>query len=146
MARKSGYRIGDLCRQLDLQPYVLRYWETEFPALQAPAGSSGQRLYTEEEMAIVRRIKSLLYEEGFTIAGAKKRLAAGLAAGGGTLGGPASLFAEEPAPVAAPPALLDSDGAQRIERLGAELAALLAEARQLQRLLREQESAPYLED
>ena len=78
MARKSGYRIGDLCRQLDLQPYVLRYWETEFPALQAPAGSSGQRLYTEEEMAIVRRIKSLLYEEGFTIAGAKKRLAAEL--------------------------------------------------------------------
>ena len=146
MARKTGYRIGDLCRQLDLQPYVLRYWETEFPALQAPEGASGQRLYSEEEMAIVRRIKNLLYEEGFTIAGAKKRLEAELAVGGGTLGGNATLFAGEPPAPAASPPRLDSGGAQRIERVGAKLEALLAEARELQRLVRDEESGPYLDD
>jgi len=146
MAKKTGYRIGDLCRLLDLQPYVLRYWETEFPALQAPEGSSGQRLFSEEELEIVRRIKRLLYDEGFTIAGAKKRLEAELAAGGGTLG-TATLFSEEPAVSAAPPApRLDSGGSQRIERVGAAVAEILAEARALQRLIREEESGPYLED
>ncbi|MCL4839156.1 MAG: MerR family transcriptional regulator [Thermoanaerobaculia bacterium] len=146
MAKKTGYRIGDLCRLLDLQPYVLRYWETEFPALQAPEGASGQRLYTEEELEIVRRIKRLLYDEGFTIAGAKKRLDAELAAGGGVLGA-ATLFAEEsPAAEAPPPPRLDSDSSQRIERVGAALAEILAEARALQRMVREEESGPYLED
>jgi DNA-binding transcriptional MerR regulator len=81
MAKKSGSRIGEVCRELDLQPYVLRYWETEFPVLQAPAVAGTQRSYSEREVQVLRRIKRLLYEEGYTIAGAKKKLDGELAAG-----------------------------------------------------------------
>ena len=58
----------------DVQPYVLRYWETEFPSLAPNKSGGGQRLYTRREIDIILRIKQLLYSEGFTIAGAKKRL------------------------------------------------------------------------
>lgn len=58
----------------DVQPYVLRYWETEFPALAPNKSGGGQRLYTRAEIDIILRIKQLLYSEGFTIAGAKKKL------------------------------------------------------------------------
>lgn len=86
MSAKKGLKSSELCRTLDIQPYVLRYWETEFRALHPPAGATGQRSYSESEVALVRRIKQLLYEEGYTIAGAKKKLEAEplepLAAGG----------------------------------------------------------------
>lgn len=72
--KKLYYRIGEACRAVDIQPYVLRYWETEFDALAPGKSKSGQRVYTEEELGVIRRIKELLYEEGYTIAGAKKRL------------------------------------------------------------------------
>ena len=78
------YKIGEVCRMADVQPYVLRYWETEFPALSPAKSRSGQRVYNEKELAIIRRIKELLYDEGYTIAGAKKKLEGELAAG--TLG------------------------------------------------------------
>jgi len=58
----------------DVQPYVLRYWETEFPPLAPNKSGGGQRLYTRREIDIILRIKQLLYSEGFTIAGAKKKL------------------------------------------------------------------------
>lgn len=58
----------------DVQPYVLRYWETEFPSLAPNKSGGGQRLYTRREIDIILRIKQLLYSEGFTIAGAKKKL------------------------------------------------------------------------
>ena len=74
MAKRLYYRIGQACKQLDIQPYVLRYWETEFAALAPDKSSSGQRVYTEDEITLIRRIKELLYDEGYTIAGAKKRL------------------------------------------------------------------------
>ena len=72
--KKLYYRIGEACRAVDIQPYVLRYWETEFDALAPGKSKSGQRVYTEQELGVIRRIKELLYEEGYTIAGAKKRL------------------------------------------------------------------------
>ena len=72
--KKIFYKIGEACKALDIQPYVLRYWETEFPSLAPTKSSSGQRVYTEEELDVIRRIKVLLYEEGYTIAGAKKKL------------------------------------------------------------------------
>jgi DNA-binding transcriptional MerR regulator len=72
--KKLYYRIGEACRAVDIQPYVLRYWETEFDALAPGKSKSGQRVYTEHELGVIRRIKELLYEEGYTIAGAKKRL------------------------------------------------------------------------
>ena len=65
----------------DVQPYVLRYWETEFPPLAPEKSGGGQRLYTQREIDIVMRIKQLLYSEGFTIAGAKKKLETELASG-----------------------------------------------------------------
>src|SRR5918994_2033101 len=68
------YKIGEVCKQADLQPYVLRYWETEFPQLAPNKSGGGQRLYTRREIDIILRIKELLYRDGFTIAGAKKKL------------------------------------------------------------------------
>jgi DNA-binding transcriptional MerR regulator len=68
------YKIGEVCKVADLQPYVLRYWETEFPQLSPNKSGGGQRLYTKRELDIILRIKELLYKEGFTIAGAKKKL------------------------------------------------------------------------
>lgn len=68
------YKIGEVCRMADLQPYVLRYWETEFPALAPSKSGGGQRMYSQREIDIILRIKQLLYSEGFTIAGAKKKL------------------------------------------------------------------------
>ena len=68
------YKIGEVCKVADLQPYVLRYWETEFPQLSPNKSGGGQRLYTKRELDIILRIKELLYREGFTIAGAKKKL------------------------------------------------------------------------
>src|SRR5215210_8630101 len=80
--KRLYYKIGEACKELGIQPYVLRYWETEFPALTPSKSRSGQRVYSEKELEIIRRIKELLYEEGYTIAGAKKKLEGELAAGG----------------------------------------------------------------
>jgi DNA-binding transcriptional MerR regulator len=74
MAEERLYKIGEVCRIADVQPYVLRYWETEFPSLAPNKSGGGQRLYTQREIDIILRIKQLLYAEGFTIAGAKKKL------------------------------------------------------------------------
>src|SRR5215207_3043984 len=79
--KRLYYKIGEACKALDIQPYVLRYWETEFPALSPNKSRSGQRVYSEKELAVIRRIKELLYEEGYTIAGAKKKLETELASG-----------------------------------------------------------------
>lgn len=68
------YKIGEVCRLADVQPYVLRYWESEFASLAAPRGAQGPRTYSIRELKVVERIKQLLYDEGYTIAGAKKRL------------------------------------------------------------------------
>lgn len=76
MADEEGrlYKIGEVCKVADVQPYVLRYWETEFPALAPNKSGGGQRLYSQHEIDIILRIKQLLYSDGFTIAGAKKKL------------------------------------------------------------------------
>ena len=74
MAKKLYYKIGEACKLLDIQPYVLRYWETEFAALNPTKSKSGQRVYGRRDLAVIRRIKELLYDEGYTIAGAKKKL------------------------------------------------------------------------
>jgi DNA-binding transcriptional MerR regulator len=68
------YKIGEVCKLAELQPYVLRYWETEFPQLSPNKSGGGQRLYTRRELDVILRIKELLYRDGFTIAGAKKKL------------------------------------------------------------------------
>ncbi len=75
---EARYKVAEVCRLADVQPYVLKYWESEFPVLSAPKGASGPRLYNGLELKIIERIKKLLYDEGYTIAGAKKRLEAEL--------------------------------------------------------------------
>ena len=71
---KGLYRIGEVSRIADLKPFVLRYWETEFPMLEPVKSSSGHRLYRQEDVDMVLKIKRLLYDEGFTIAGARRHL------------------------------------------------------------------------
>jgi DNA-binding transcriptional MerR regulator len=68
------YRIGEVSRIADLKPFVLRYWETEFPMLQPVKSPRGHRLYRQEDVDLVLKIKRLLYDEGFTIAGARRHL------------------------------------------------------------------------
>jgi len=68
------YKPADACRMAEVAPYVLRYWETEFPALSEGKEKGGARLYTARDVQIIARIRQLLYDEGFTVAGAKKRL------------------------------------------------------------------------
>jgi DNA-binding transcriptional MerR regulator len=72
---KLYFKIGEVCDITGIQPHVLRYWETEFPQLAPEKNRSGQRVYKRRDIEMVLRIKKLLYEEKFTIAGAKKRLA-----------------------------------------------------------------------
>ncbi len=81
MAKKLYYKIGEACKRVDIQPYVLRYWETEFTALSPDKSKSGQRVYSDRDLQVIGRIKELLYEEGFTIAGAKKKLEGELKSG-----------------------------------------------------------------
>jgi DNA-binding transcriptional MerR regulator len=71
---KLFYRIGEVSRLTGLEPYVLRYWETEFPLLKPDKGRSGQRLYTKKDLDTILQVKQLLYKDGYTIAGARKRL------------------------------------------------------------------------
>jgi DNA-binding transcriptional MerR regulator len=68
------YRIGEVSRLTALKPFVLRYWESEFPMLQPVKSPSGHRLYRQQDVDLVLKIKRLLYDEGFTIAGARRYL------------------------------------------------------------------------
>ncbi|MBP7865173.1 MAG: MerR family transcriptional regulator [Acidobacteria bacterium] len=72
--RKLYYKIGEVCRLMEIQPHVLRYWESEFSVLRPKKNSAGQRVYSERDLNLLRRIRQLLHNEGFTIAGARKRL------------------------------------------------------------------------
>src|SRR5690348_14039127 len=71
---KLYFRIGEVSTLCKLPAYVLRFWETEFPQLKPVKSSTGQRMYRRKEVETVLRIKQLLYEEGFTIAGARQQL------------------------------------------------------------------------
>src|SRR5438477_9484021 len=71
---KLYFRIGEVSRLCHLPAYVLRFWETEFPQLKPVKSSTGQRMYRRKDVESVLRIKKLLYEEGFTIAGARQHL------------------------------------------------------------------------
>jgi DNA-binding transcriptional MerR regulator len=75
---KLYFRIGEVAGLCRLPAYVLRFWETEFPQLKPVKSSTGQRMYRQSDVENVLRIKKLLYEEGFTIAGARQHLKAEL--------------------------------------------------------------------
>jgi DNA-binding transcriptional MerR regulator len=130
------YRPADACKIAEVAPYVLRYWETEFAALSEGKDKGGSRLYTARDVKIISRIRELLYDEGFTVAGAKKRLDSEIAEGrfdGGLASAPpvgdqrkgaapAAKSAATPSPRLAPPAPPPSSRAASPEPVAASRA------------------------
>jgi len=72
---KRYFRIGEVSRIIGIEPYVLRYWESEFPHIKPGRADSNQRTYRKKDLEIIREIKRLLYEEKLTIEGVRKKLA-----------------------------------------------------------------------
>ncbi len=104
---KLYYRIGEVSEIVGVEPHVLRYWETEFRSIRPQKSRKGQRIYSRRDVDKLLKVKELLYSQGFTIAGARKRLREGGA---------------EPEPVVAAPA-------PEVKRPGAQLRAALGEIR-----------------
>jgi len=73
---KRFFRIGEVSRIIGVRPYVLRYWETEFPSIRPKRADSRQRIYQREDIETIGEIKTLLHDEKLTIEGARKRLKA----------------------------------------------------------------------
>jgi len=111
---KLYYRIGEVAELTDVKPYVLRYWESEFKWMAPGKSRSNQRLYRKQDIETILLIKKLLYEERFTIAGAKKRLKE-LGTG-----------AERAAELAAPPPMDPGDWRGNLREIREELEAIRA--------------------
>lgn len=71
---KEYYSIGEVCELTGLKPHVLRYWESQFPVLSPSKNRSGNRVYLRKEVKLILLVKELLYTEGYTIQGAKRKL------------------------------------------------------------------------
>ena len=97
---KLYFRIGEVSALLGLEPYVLRYWETDFPSLSPKKSGTGHRLYRRKDVELLLRIKQLLYEKRFTIQGARQFLQAESNSASGRKPGrkreQQELFGEEP--------------------------------------------------
>src|SRR5580700_6499439 len=74
---KLYFRIGEVAELVGVEPHVLRYWEREFRTIRPTKSAKGQRVYSRRDVENLMRVRELLYKEGFTIAGAKKKLVAG---------------------------------------------------------------------
>jgi len=74
IAKKAYYSIGDVCDLTGLKPHVLRYWETQFDVLNPTKNRAGNRVFRPKEIELIMLVKHLLYEEKYTIEGARKRL------------------------------------------------------------------------
>ncbi len=94
---KLFFRIGEVAGLVGVEPHVLRYWEREFRSIRPTKSAKGQRVYSRKDVENLLRVRDLLYRDGFTIAGAKKKLQRG-----GVEPEAAPLAASVPAPVAAP--------------------------------------------
>ena len=137
---KLFFKIGEVCDICGVQAHVLRYWETEFPTLAPQKNRAGQRTYRRRDVEMALRIKELLYDEQYTIAGAKKKLATEIRGGsvrestsspaktpGRSLSPPPSLAARFSAGSTPPPAAAPANEDQR--------AALIQVARELREIL-----------
>src|SRR5579875_124047 len=136
---KLYFRIGDVARLCEVPAYVLRFWETEFPQLRPNKGGTGQRLYRKRDVEMALRIKSLLYDQGYTIPGARqvfKNEAKVREAAASEAAVPVAVPALQPEPAAAnaspAPSVPTVDRGEEIRRKAAlcavrdELCALLA--------------------
>lgn len=73
---KKFYRMGEICKLVDIEPHVLRFWEGEFPQLKPRKSTAGHRVFSHDDIDLVKTIKRLVHDEGFTLAGARKKLMA----------------------------------------------------------------------
>src|ERR1700676_4775882 len=113
---KLYFRIGEVARLAGIKPYVLRFWETEFPPLGPKKSGTGHRLYRRKEVELVLEIKRLLYEKRFTIEGARKFLE--------TRGKGESVRAAKPTKAAKVQGDLFTDSSPLFEEVRKELRAL----------------------
>jgi DNA-binding transcriptional MerR regulator len=134
---KLYFRIGDVARLCEVPAYVLRFWETEFPQLKPNKGGTGQRLYRKRDVEMALRIKSLLYDQGYTIPGARQVFKIEAKAREAAV----PFEAPSPAPIAAPtPALVPVDAGASAPRadqtkIESRLRALRAEMQSLMNML-----------
>lgn len=146
---KLFFKIGEVCELAGVQAHVLRYWESEFPMLAPQKNRAGQRVYRKRDVEMALRIKELLYEDQYTIAGAKKRLTNELRGGAAKLkvvgeedGHDASDSSIENAPPSERFAPLNTAYASSVVPLAAEerqgLKQLAAELRELLSLLEQE--------
>ncbi len=71
---QESFKLNEVCKLANVQPYMLRFWGQEFPQLEAEKSGTGQRLFRRDQVELILEIKHLLFDEGLTIAGARKRL------------------------------------------------------------------------
>lgn len=125
---KLFFRIGEVAGLVGVEPHVLRYWEREFRSIRPTKSAKGQRVYSRKDVENLLRVRDLLYRDGFTIAGAKKKLQRG-----GVEPEAAAVPASAPAPVAAPvapppPAIVENVSVRaKLGELRAEVEAFLEE-------------------
>lgn len=74
---KLYFRIGEVAKRVGVEPHVLRYWETEFRSIRPQKSAKGQRIYSRRDVETLLKVRELLYEQGYTIAGARKKLREG---------------------------------------------------------------------
>jgi DNA-binding transcriptional MerR regulator len=126
IANKLYYKIREVCEIVGVEAHVLRFWESEFPALSPPKTKTGQRIYRPKDIELLLRIRRLLYEEGFTIAGARKQLSASAPAAANREkleeAAPAQVEHSEPRPSGSGPAEPDTD---HLKKVKAELQNIL---------------------
>jgi len=137
---KLFFKIGEVCELAGVQAHVLRYWESEFPTLAPQKNRAGQRVYRKRDVEMALRIKELLYDDQYTIAGAKKRLATEIRSGtrlkvvSSDAGDDGGLLASRPdIQAASPPA--SSEAASGVSRAAEERLALRKIAAELRELL-----------
>ena len=122
---KLFFKIGEVCELAGVQAHVLRYWESEFPMLAPQKNRAGQRVYRKRDVEMALRIKELLYEDQYTIAGAKKRLTNELRGGGKLKGN-----GDDDTQVMSESSAADSESFTRANSFSTSVAPLAAEERQ----------------
>jgi DNA-binding transcriptional MerR regulator len=127
LPNKLYFRIGEVAKILEVKPYVLRYWETEFSVLKPGKTASRHRLYRKRDVETLLEIKRLLYEDGFTIAGAKKRIKENEKSEEALQSIPPPSSPPSPSSEPAPPPALEDDHRELLRTIQAELSALHAQ-------------------
>ena len=129
---KLFFKIGEVCDLAGVQAHVLRYWESEFPMLAPQKNRAGQRVYRKRDVEIALRIKELLYDDQYTIAGAKKRLTHELrggklkVVGDDSADGSETTINEAPKTFVRPSSTSTAEERDGLKKLASELRELLA--------------------